>query len=231
MSEKQAHLNGAYYGPSIPASESYHRPRRGGGGGPLGCCCCIFGLVFKLIFTAVVFMGLAFLVFWLIVRPTRVKFHVTDVKLSQFNFSTDSKPSTITSLSTSPIPRNPNKKIGVYYDRIEATALYEGQRLSTVPLTPFYQGYKNQQTFLNPVFKGQQLIVGSNLLEEFNQQKSAGVYEIEMKIYLRIRFKLGRIKTGKFKPRIECDLNIPLNNGNSVSTFQTEKCSVDYFNY
>ncbi|KAK9921428.1 hypothetical protein M0R45_029937 [Rubus argutus] len=229
MSEKQAHLNGAYYGPSIPASESYHRPRRGGGGGPLGCCCsCIFGLVFKLIFTAVVFMGLAFLVFWLIVRPTRVKFHVTDVKLSQFNFSTDSN--VHYNLALNLTIRNPNKKIGVYYDRIEATALYEGQRLSTVPLTPFYQGYKTTNV-LNPVFKGQQLIVGSNLLEEFNQQKSAGVYEIEMKIYLRIRFKLGRIKTGKFKPRIECDLNIPLNNGNSVSTFQTEKCSVDYFNY
>ncbi|XP_050383024.1 NDR1/HIN1-like protein 10 [Argentina anserina] len=225
---EEAHLNRAYYGPSVPASKSYHRRSRGSG--PLGCCCsCIFSLVFKIIFAAVVFMGLAFLVFWLIVRPTKVKFHVTDATLTQFNFSADSN--LHYNLALNLTIRNPNKKIGVYYDRIEARALYEGQRLNTVTLTPFYQGHKTTNVF-NPVFKGQQLIVGSDLLEEFNEQKSAGVYEIEMKLYLRIRFKLGGIKTGKFKPRIECDLKVPLSqNGTSVGTFQTEKCSVDYFNY
>ncbi|KAM0977976.1 hypothetical protein ACFX13_014258 [Malus domestica] len=228
MSEKQAHLNGAYYGPSIPPkSQSYHRPGRDGGG-CLGCCCsCIFGLVFKLIMTAVVFMGLAFFVFWLIVRPNRVKFHVTDATLTQFNFSNDN--TLHYNLALNLTIRNPNKKIGIYYDRIETRAFYEDQRFSTVTLTPFYQGHK-QTNVLNPVFQGQQVVQGSKLLSEYNQQKSTGIYEIDLKIYLRIRFKFGLIKTGKFKPKIECDLKVPMTqNGNSVGTFQTTKCDVDYF--
>ncbi|KAL6138300.1 hypothetical protein ACLB2K_063583 [Fragaria x ananassa] len=227
MSEKQAGLNGAYYGPSIPPKrDSYQSVGRGGG--PLGCCCsCIFGLVFKLIFTAIVFMGLAFFVFWLIVKPNRVKFHVTDATLTQFNFSSDSN--LHYNLALNLTIRNPNKKLGIYYDRIEARANYEGQRFSTITLTPFYQGHKTTNV-LNPLFTGQQLLVGSNLQSEYQKQTSAGVYEIEMKLYLRIRFKFGRIKTGKFKPRVECDLKVPLStNGNSATTFETKRCKIDYF--
>ncbi|KAK9921436.1 hypothetical protein M0R45_029945 [Rubus argutus] len=207
MSEKQAHLNGAYYGPSIPPREKTPpRPQR----------------------------WPPRLLLQLHLRPhLQAYLHRSGLHgLSLPRLLAHSPPtriatSTITSLSTSLSETRTRRS--AYYDRIEATALYEGQRLSTAPLTPFYQGHKTTNV-LNPVFKGQQLIVGSNLLEEFNQQKSAGVYEIEMKLYLRIRFKLGRIKTGKFKPRIECDLKVPFSeNGNSVGTFQTEKCSIDYF--
>ncbi|KAK9921427.1 hypothetical protein M0R45_029936 [Rubus argutus] len=228
MSEKQAHLNGAYYGPSIPPKrDSYQSVGRSGG--PLGCCCsCIFGLVFKLIMTAVVFMGLAFFVFWLIVKPNRVKFHVTEATLTQFDFGSNS--TLYYNLSLNLTIRNPNKKLGIYYDSIEAGANYEGQRFSTKTLTPFYQGHKTTNV-LNPVFSGQQLLVGSNLQSEYDQQTTAGVYNIQMKLYLRIRFKFGRIKTGKFKPRVKCDLDVPLSkNGNSATTFQTTRCKIDYFN-
>lgn len=102
--------------------------------------------------------------------------------------------------------------------------------MNSVTLQPFYQGHK-QTNVLNAVFQSQKVFVGSEALSEYNQQKSTGIYEIDVKLYLRIRFKLGLIKTGKFKPRIECDLKVPVTqNGNSVGTFQTTKCDIDYFN-
>ncbi|PON70088.1 Late embryogenesis abundant protein [Trema orientale] len=229
MADK-AHLNGAYYGPSIPPpsqpKQSYHRPGRGGIG---GCCCgCLFSLIFKLIFSVVFTLGLAALIFWLIFRPVnQIKFHVTDAKLTQFNFTDNNQ--LHYNLAVNITVRNPNKKIGVYYDRIEARASYEGQRFDAVPLEPFYQGHKNTAV-LSPVFDGQQMIVlNTEDQAEFNKEKSSGLYSIDVKLYLRIRFKLGVIKTWRMKPKIECDLKVPLSaDGKStVGSFQTTKCDWD----
>lgn len=66
---------------------------------------------------------------------------------------------------------------------------------------------------------------------DYNKQKSSGVYDIDVKLYLRIRFKLGVFKTGKFKPKINCDLKVPLTSSSgtsSTATFQTTKCDLDY---
>lgn len=69
-------------------------------------------------------------------------------------------------------------------------------------------------------------------LAEFNQEKSSGTYSIDVKLYLRVRFKFGVIKTWRFKPRIECDLKVPLSAADGKSTvglgaFQRTKCDLD----
>ncbi|XVF55839.1 hypothetical protein PTKIN_Ptkin06aG0068900 [Pterospermum kingtungense] len=225
MAEKQSHLNGAYYGPSVPpATRNYHRPGRGS---DCGCGCCILKLLFNIIITAVVIIGLAVLVFWLIFRPSKVKFHVTEVSLTEFNLTNNTLHY---NLAVNMTVRNSNKRIGIYYDRIEARAYYEDQRFATETLTPFYQGHKNT-SFLNTVFKGQQLVVlGADETSDFNQDKTLGIYSIDVKLYLRIRFKLGRVKTGRFRPKISCDLKVPLTSTNgSVASFpENTRCGWDF---
>ncbi|KAH1123109.1 hypothetical protein J1N35_006269 [Gossypium stocksii] len=226
MSDKQAHLNGAYYGPSIPPpTRNYHRPGRGSG---CGCGCCLLKCLFNIIITAIVIIGLAVFIFWLIFRPNKVKFHVTDVQLTQFNLTSNN--TLHYNLALNMTIRNPNRRIGIYYDRIEARAYYEDQRFDTETLTPFYQGHKNT-SYLNPVFVGQQFVrLGADETSEFNEDRVNGVYDIDVKLYLRIRFKLGRVKTGRFKPRISCDLKVPLNTGNGSmgGTFKTTRCDLDF---
>lgn len=75
------------------------------------------------------------------------------------------------------------------------------------------------------------MIPDTKVLSKYNEQKSSGVYDIDVKLYLRVRFKFGLIKTGKFKPRIKCGLKVPLtqNGSSSGGTFETTKCDVDYF--
>lgn len=226
MAEKQPHLNGAYYGPSVPPpSQGYRRQGRSGGCG----CCCLLNFLLKLIGSVVLVVGLAVLIFWLIFRPiNRVKFHVTDASLTQFNFTTNNNMLNY-NLALDVTIRNPNKKIGIYYDRIEVNALYEDQRFSTVVLTPFYQGHKNT-TVLSPVFKGEQLVLlGANELSVLNSEKSLGVFDIHVQLYLRIRFKLGKVKTWRFKPKINCDLKVPFSSiGKSVGGFETTKCDIGF---
>ncbi|KAJ8900043.1 hypothetical protein K2173_024158 [Erythroxylum novogranatense] len=222
MAEKQPHLNGGYYGPAIPPQRSYHRHRSSG----CGCGCCLLSFLLKLIVTAAIIIGVAIFVFWLIVRPNRVKFHVTDSNLSQFNFTANN--TLQYNLALNVTIRNPNKKIGIYYDSIEARAFYEDHRLNSVFLTPFYQGHKNT-TVLNPVFRGQQLVLlTSDESSQFNEDKTSGVYDIYVKLYLRIRFKVGKFKTGKLKPKIGCDLKVPLNSGDGRLAGVYETTNFDY---
>ncbi|KAA8518501.1 hypothetical protein F0562_015975 [Nyssa sinensis] len=233
---KQSHLNGAYYGPSIPSTKSYHRPGRGGGGGGcFSCCCgclcsCIFNLIFQIVLTAVVIVGIAIVVVWLIFRPNKVKFNVTDATLTEFNISTPTNTTLYYNLALNMTIRNPNKRIGIYYDRIEARAFYQGQRFAATDLQPFYQRHKNTAT-LNPEFKGQNVVMlGDSELSNYNSEKSSGTYSIDLKLYLRVRFKFGLFKSPKFKPKIECDLKVPLesNGQTSSGTFETTKCHFDW---
>lgn len=223
MPEKQPQLNGAYYGPAIPPptthQKHYHRPGRGSG---CGCCCCLFTFLLKIILSIIVIVALAALIVWLIFRPINpIKFHVTDAQLTQFNLTSSNNLQY--NLSVNITIRNPNKKIGVYYDRIEARAYYEDARLDSKMLTPFYQGHKTTSV-LSTSFEGQQLLLNEDL-QDFNQERTSGTYSVDVKLYLKIRFKLGKIKTPKLKPVIKCELKFPVDSALTTAT----KCKVDFW--
>lgn len=72
-----------------------------------------------------------------------------------------------------------------------------------------------------------------NDVAEFNEERAGGVYSIDVNLHLRVRFKLGRINSIKFRPRVKCDLNVPLrsSNGGSVAAgpFEPKRCDIDIF--
>ncbi|XP_041025980.1 NDR1/HIN1-like protein 10 [Juglans microcarpa x Juglans regia] len=201
-----------------------------------GCCSCLCGclfscllsLIFQILFTLLIIVALAGFIFWLVFRPNEVKFHVTDASLTQFNFTTGDN-TLHYNLALNVSVRNPNKRIGIYYDRIEANAYYQGQRFDTETLTPFYQGHKNT-TVLSPVFEGQQLLtLGSGEVSKFDSENTDGTFGISLRLNLRIRAKLGWIKIGHFKPKIKCGLKVPLKSNGTLSAaaFETTKCDFD----
>ncbi|KAK9723578.1 hypothetical protein RND81_05G009500 [Saponaria officinalis] len=236
--QKQPELNGAYYGPSIPPPQprGYNRPSRGSSRG-CGCClldclcdcgCCLLGCVFKIIFSILIAIGLVILVIWLIVRPHEVKFYASDATLTTFNFTGANNDNLNFNLAVNFTARNPNKHIGVYYDNIQGDVLYGGQRVNTVEgVTTFYQGHKNTTSFGPVVFKGQNVVVlGSDDKSDYEKQSNEGVYEIQVKLHLRVRFKVGLFKTGTWKPKVKCDLKLPLDSKSSTK-FEETRC--DYY--
>ncbi|XP_009599460.1 NDR1/HIN1-like protein 10 [Nicotiana tomentosiformis] len=232
------HLNGAYYGPSIPPpSKTYHRPGHGGGCccNPFSCCCgclfnCICTCIFQILCTLLVIVGVVAFVLWFILRPNKVNFHVADASLTQFDLSTKNN-TLYYDLALNVSIRNPNKRIGIYYDSIEARALFHGQNFSSTNLEPFYQGHKNT-TDLKIVFKGQNLIMlGDKEKSDYSGEKDSGVYAIGVKLYMRIRLKFGWIKTKKIKPMIMCDLKVPFKSNGTTSsstTFERTQCHLDW---
>ncbi|GAB4856292.1 hypothetical protein Ancab_014220 [Ancistrocladus abbreviatus] len=196
------------------------------------CGCCVLSCVLQIIFSILVFIGLIILVVWLIVRPHALKFHASDASLTQFSLSssTNSNSTLLFNLALNFTVRNPNRHIGVYFDEIDISAYYEKQRFSTASLALFYQGHKNTTDLGPVVFKGQSTVVAaSDLISDYNGQKGNGVFDIDVKLKFKVRFKLSLFKTGRYKPKVECNLKIPLNGGNSSSgqAFQATKCHYD----
>ncbi|KAM7484566.1 hypothetical protein LguiA_000575 [Lonicera macranthoides] len=73
------------------------------------------------------------------------------------------KPTTALAESANLSIRNPNKRIGIYYDRIDARGYYRGQRFDSVELGRFFQGHKKTNK-LTVEFQGQNLVMlGENL--------------------------------------------------------------------
>lgn len=217
-------LNGAYYGPSIPPPrKDYHRPGRGGGGcccNPFSCCCsclmnCICTCICQILCTILVIAAIVIVVLWFIFRPNIVKFYASDASLTEFDLSNNTLRY---NLEVNLTIRNPNRRIGIYYDQIEARAFYRGQRFATVQLTPFYQGHKNTSD-LTAEFKGQNVVMlGTKELSEYRDDKNSGRFAIDLKLYLRTRFKFAFMKLIRLKPKIGCDLKIPLSsNGTAAS--------------
>ncbi|KAI3863361.1 hypothetical protein MKX03_023301 [Papaver bracteatum] len=197
--------------------------------GCFGIICCVPKCIFKIIFSILIALGLAVLIVWLILRPiNHLNFNVTDASLTQFNL-TDTNVLHY-NLAVDLTLRNPNKKIGAHYDQIEARAFYDGRRFASVTLTPFYQGHKST-TVLRPVFKGQKLLssIGRQFVQgEYNDDKSDGKFNIEVKLYLKMRFKAGVVTTFKVKPRVKCEFEVPLAGSSPAIGFTSEKCKFGY---
>ncbi|KAK7268082.1 hypothetical protein RIF29_20768 [Crotalaria pallida] len=231
-------LNGAYYGPSIPPPPKSHYHRRSDGGncccnclcGLVKCCCgCIFSLICKLLTFILVIVAIVALLFWFIIRPNVINFHVNDATLTQFNYTNNN--TLFYNLALNITVRNPNKRLGVYYDNIEARALYQDVRFGSQNLQPFFQ-HKKTTSFISAVFKGQQVMpLGEKQVSELNKEKGSGVYDIDVTLNLKVRFKLGLFKSGKLKPKVRCELKVPLKSHNGTSpgdVFQITECGWDY---
>jgi len=73
------------------------------------------------------------------------------------------------------------------------------------------------------------VVLAAEELSEFNSEKTAGVYNIDVKLYLQLRFKVGKLMTWKMKPKVDCELKVPLSsNGNSATGFEITKCDIDF---
>lgn len=213
----------------MAGKHTYHRPEHHHNHCRCSCGGGRFITFIKILIAIIIVVGLAVLILWLIFRPNKVKFNVTDAKLTQFNLIGNQLHY---NLALNVTVRNPNKRIGVYYDSIESSPIYKDQRLETQWLPPFYQGYKTTAV-ISCVFSGQQLLLlAGQGLTEFNAETVAGVYEMNVELNLRIRLKFGAVRIGKFKPKVNCEFKVPLSSdGNSVvgSVFESTGCDIDYW--
>jgi Late embryogenesis abundant protein len=187
-----------------------------------GCCsrCCYF--LFSL--------GFLVLVYWLIFQPHQIRAYVDTTTLSTFSLSNTSLASSLAyNFNLTLSLRNPNRRIGIYYDRLSADAFYNGSQLGPTETNfdPFFQHTKST-TVVYPAFEGKVDNLTEGVKDAFNKEKGEGAYNVQVKLRSKLRYKLWFIKVHGFKPKIDCWLRFPLMVNGSSSTAPFSKCHVDY---
>jgi len=191
--------------------------------GKRGLCRCILSQVIGL--------GVSVLIAWLTLRPHKPRYFVDYASLSQLNI-TDKILSDRMEFNVT--VRNPSRKMGIYYHKMDWNAYYENEIIANGYMLPFHQGHKNT-TFLPPVLTGHGYAISSEDIARdlgaLNQRNSSGGanLEVKLKLHAKVRFKVWFCKSWDFKMRVECDniyVNVHHNNSHAGDSFNRTTCSV-----
>ncbi|CAJ1967242.1 unnamed protein product [Sphenostylis stenocarpa] len=195
------------------------------------CCYCLCKTLWIFVVLIIILVMLVILVLYIIITPRSFRFHVTDARLTQFEYTANStlRYNLVLNITAS----NPNKKLKIYYDVVQAHALYEGVRFATtdvnMPWNSYLQDKKGTNLF-SAVFSGQRVMVfDRDQVSQFDEDNKDGVFPIDVKIRFTVRFRLEDFQFGYIYPRGMCELRVPLTSTEEkVAPFKPSKCQIDF---
>ncbi|XP_022983106.1 NDR1/HIN1-like protein 1 [Cucurbita pepo subsp. pepo] len=149
---------------------------------------------------------LSILIIWAVLRPTKPTFLLQDVTVYAFNATV---PSFLTSNFLLTISsRNPNRRIGIYYEDLHVSAIYRNQQITLHTLIPrFYQGHKEVSVW-SPFVSGTAVPVAPFISTALNQDRDVGALPLLVKIEGRVRWKVGNFISGRYQFHVNCPVVI-----------------------
>ncbi|CAM0883717.1 unnamed protein product [Alopecurus aequalis] len=231
--QQQQHPSAPYYAHPIQPQPAYYAPpppppyapRRSGPG-------CFICFLFKVICIAVILLGAATLVLWLILRPGAVRATAVSATLSRFDLADGGGPAggrglLQYNLTVDIRVRNPNR-YRIHYDYAEAQASYDGERFGYDPVDPFYLESKSERT-VTAAFGGSSPVDGRDTVRTYGREKSGGFYLVKVRLYSDLGFKV-RVFNSRRKSKITCTLRLPVPNASAtpVTTQLGTRCGVDF---
>uniref|UniRef100_A0A2P2J089 Late embryogenesis abundant protein LEA-2 subgroup domain-containing protein n=1 Tax=Rhizophora mucronata TaxID=61149 RepID=A0A2P2J089_RHIMU len=186
------------------------------------CFCWTAGLLLLLIVIIGIVAGILFLVF----QPKFPKYSIDRMQVTQFILNPDS--SLYATFNVTISARNPNKKIGIYYEGGSyINVWYEDTKLCEGSLPKFYQGHR-KTTVLNVPLTGQTQDANSLFQALQQQQQQTGTIPMDLKVKQPVRVKLGKLKLMKVKFLVRCRLNVNSLTSNNSVTIRNSSCKIRF---
>ncbi|KAL5709717.1 hypothetical protein ACHQM5_020374 [Ranunculus cassubicifolius] len=187
--------------------------RQGARTGPRCICFTLVAVIFLI--------GLAVLITWLVLRPKQLIYTLETGKVSGLDLHKEHLNGTFDFYLRA---YNPNKRVSLYYDSMQAMVYYGGQTIASQTLEPFYQPRRNMTRLeIKPI--AHSVGLPSSLARDLRLEKSSEEIEIDIRLKARIRFKVGVWKSSHYTLKVHCsNLEMHLN---STKNFKGHKCDVD----
>jgi hypothetical protein len=159
-------------------------------------------LLFAGILTFLLIALIIILIVWAILRPSKPKFILQDATVYAFNVS---YPNFITSnFQVTVSSRNPDDRVGIYYDRLDIYATYRNQQITLRTSIPTsYQGHKEIDVW-SPFIYGSAVPVSPYNSVALSQDQATGTVLLMIKIDGRVRFKVGTFISAKYHLNVRC---------------------------
>lgn len=157
-------------------------------------------LIVIVLLALIVLLGLVVLITWLVVKPKRLIYTIEEGSIQNFNLINNHLSANFDFVIRS---YNPNKRVSIYYDSIDATVNYNDQMLAFSRIDPFYQRRRNVTRF-DLKFTAHSTALSTSASKNLMLEKSSGKIQLDVWLKARIRFKVGAWKSRHRTLRISC---------------------------
>ncbi|EYU36121.1 hypothetical protein ABFS82_14G237900 [Erythranthe guttata] len=173
-------------------------------------CRCIAGVLLSLI----IITGLTILIIWLAVQPRKLKYSIEHGSIGGYSLAKDDH----LNASFHFVLRadNPNRRISVYYDRIDVTVSYEDQKLSVNNVHPFYQRRRNV-THVDMDLVAKNAVLFGAVARDLKMERGSGDVDLDVRIRAAIRMKIGVFKIHRTLKVLCEQVTVPFNSSQSFT--------------
>ncbi|KAL0662326.1 hypothetical protein Bca4012_099163 [Brassica carinata] len=155
-------------------------------------------------------------------RPKLPDYNIDRLLLTRFTFNQDSSLSTAFNVTIT--AKNPNEKIGIYYeDGSRISVLYMQTRLSNGSLPKFYQGHENT-TIIFVEMTGYTRNATSLMATLQEQQRLTESIPLRIRVTQPVRIKLGKLKLMEVKFMVRCSVSVDSLAANNVIRVRSSNC-------
>lgn len=195
------------------------------------CCCCCFWSILLLL-AAVLLAAIAGAALYVLYRPHRPQFSLTNLRIPKLNLTTspDSPPHLISTLNLTLLAKNPNTHLVFSYDAFKVTAFSDGG----VPLgngsLPAFFSDQNNQTSLRTVLSGGQDLDTDQLTSFRSSLRKKKGFPLVIQMDTMVKLKMEWLKSKKVGIRVVCDGikgSVPVEKTPSVASVTDSECKVD----
>uniref|UniRef100_A0A0E0MCP0 Late embryogenesis abundant protein LEA-2 subgroup domain-containing protein n=1 Tax=Oryza punctata TaxID=4537 RepID=A0A0E0MCP0_ORYPU len=158
-----------------------------------------------ILFGLALIVAIIALIVYLVLRPTHPRFFLQDATLRQLDLSNSSTSGVLsTTIQVTIASRNPNDRVGVYYDRLDVYASYKYQQITlAASLPPVYQGHGDVDVW-SPVLTGPNVPFAPYLGDALAKDVAAEYLILQVKIDGRVRWKVGSWISGHYHLFVTC---------------------------
>ncbi|KAJ6421303.1 hypothetical protein OIU84_028638 [Salix udensis] len=201
---------------TMPAAMQSRKPQK-----TRSCCCkCICWTVGLLVLLLVI-VGATAGALYLVFIPKIPDYSVDSLSISDLRLNFDM--SLYAKFDVKITANNPNKKIGIYYEKGGLLSVwYSNTKLCAGSIPKFYQGHRNM-TKLDVSLTGQTQY-GSTLLRALQEQQQTGRIPLDLKVDAPVSIKLGRLKLRKVTILGDCLLVVDSLSTNNLISIKASNC-------
>nr|XP_043613298.1 uncharacterized protein At1g08160-like [Erigeron canadensis] len=181
-------------------------------------------LIAIVLLALIVLVGLTVLIIWLTIKPKKLVYYIDDASINNYNLTHHNHLNATYSFILR--AHNPNKKVSVYYDKVDLSVLYDDEAVSRGTIDPFYQPKRNTTIFKLNNLASCDVALPEQTARDIKAERSSGRIEMIVKLRARIRFKVGVWKSRHYRLKVTCE-PVLVHFSTSSKGFQSTKCDVD----
>ncbi|CAN6480512.1 unnamed protein product [Victoria cruziana] len=145
-------------------------------------------------------------------HPSKPKFSLQEADIYKMNLSSNHLLSSVMQVTV--VAKNPNQRVGIYYDNLGAYVVYKGQQITVhSSFPPFYQGHDDVNV-LSSWMSGNSIPVSPSFSEDMGIDQSAGKLQMNVKLTGRVRWKVCTWASGHHSLEVDCHAFLAYNPNN-----------------